>query len=286
MVLVYDRLVLAPLDRLAALGMKRRGYRSRYLDTPQGRVHLFEKSQPGKHPPLLVLHGLSSQGSHHVPLLRRLQGFGRVILPDFPGHGRSEHPRDGMQHELLKDVMLSVVDQVLDEPAVVYGTSLGGLAALRLAAERPDAVRALVVASPAGAPMSPEQLAAFLARFHMEDLAAALDFVDRLFHRRPPLARLWAWGVKHSFRTPGVVDLLARVTHADMLSDEELERVTAPLTVIWGKADRILLDEHRHWFRERLPHAHWVEPRRAGHAPFLDTPRMVASVLHEAVARL
>jgi len=283
---VYDRDVLAPFDHLAAFGLRVRGYRSRYLDTPQGRIHVFEKRRPGKHPPLLVLHGLSSQGSHHLPLLRRLHGFGRVILPDFPGHGRSEHPEAGMEHELLRQSMLAIVDQVVDEPCVVYGTSLGGLAGLRLAAERPELVRALIVASPAGAPMEAEQLKRFLARFRIEDAEAALEFIDRLFHKRPPLARLWASGVQRAFASHGVTDLLARVVPGDMLSDDELARVSAPLTVIWGQSDRILLDEHRHWFRERLPHARWVEPRRAGHAPFVDMPRMVASVLHEAVAQL
>src|SRR3954468_13267950 len=39
-----------------------------------------------------------------------------------------------------------------DEPAVVVGHSLGGLLAARLAAERPETVRALVLVAPVGMP--------------------------------------------------------------------------------------------------------------------------------------
>jgi pimeloyl-ACP methyl ester carboxylesterase len=98
--------------------------------------------------PIVLVHG--SWGDHHgwdgiAPGLAR--SF-RVLTYDRRGHSQSERP-DG-QGSVREDVAdLAVLIEKLDlAPAHILGNSSGGSIALRLAAERPDLFRSLLVHEP------------------------------------------------------------------------------------------------------------------------------------------
>jgi pimeloyl-ACP methyl ester carboxylesterase len=95
--------------------------------------------------PLVLVHG--SWGSHRnwdavVPALR--ESF-RVLTYDRRGHADSECPSG--QGSVLDDVAdLAALIESLDlAPAFVIGNSFGSSIALRLAGERPDLFRGLIV---------------------------------------------------------------------------------------------------------------------------------------------
>ncbi len=98
--------------------------------------------------PLVLVHG--SWGDHHgwdqiVPALAR--SF-RVLTYDRRGHSRSERPT--AQGSVQEDVVdLGALIEHLDlAPAHILGNSFGGSIVLRLAGERPDLFRSLIVHEP------------------------------------------------------------------------------------------------------------------------------------------
>lgn len=94
----------------------------------------------GAGPPVLLLHGLMGRAATWAPIARRLTAYGRVVGLDARGHGRS-----GARGPWTVARMAADAAELLHEPAVVVGHSMGGLHGLALAATRPDLVRALVV---------------------------------------------------------------------------------------------------------------------------------------------
>ncbi len=73
-------------DHLARATLQARFFRSRRVRTSVGRMHLLEAEGHGRLPPLVLLHGLSSTGSHYLPLVghvrphvRRLVYVGRAM---------------------------------------------------------------------------------------------------------------------------------------------------------------------------------------------------------------
>jgi pimeloyl-ACP methyl ester carboxylesterase len=172
--------------------------------------------------------------------------------------------------------MLEALDATIDEPSVIFGNSMGGLAAIQYALARPERVRGLVLCSPGGAPMTPDELDRFLATFRVERHADALAFVDRLFTKRPWLRQLIAWGVRRNFQHPNMRALLASVSSADLLRPEDVRALQPPTLFIWGRTERILPPEHLSFFRENLPpHAAVDEPEHFGHSPYLEAPAAV-----------
>ncbi|MBK8258310.1 MAG: alpha/beta hydrolase [Polyangiaceae bacterium] len=246
-----------------------------------GRLHVLDAEGHGRLPPLVLLHGLSSTGVHYLPLVRHVQPHvQRLVLPDLPGHGFSDAPPNGMRGDALARGLREALDEVLHEPAVIFGNSLGALAAIRYARERPDRVRGLFLCSPGGAPMSEQDLTRFLDTFRVETHASAVAFVDRVFGRRTSLRHVVAWGVRRRMRHPTIRNLIESVTVDGLLSAEELSDLQMPVWLSWGRRDGVLPREHFDFFREHLPgHAVVHEPADHGHSPYLEDAQGVGHAI-------
>jgi pimeloyl-ACP methyl ester carboxylesterase len=272
-------------DRLALSALGAAGFRRRWLDCPLGPLHALEARGAGSLGPILLLHGLGSCAIDYLPLLLRLLPLHqRVYAVDLPGHGQSVHPPLDIDTRALEEALFVALEGLSDEPLLVFGCSLGGLVALRLAAARPDRVRAVMVASPAGAPMSPAEIGTLLKGFRLRDHAEALAFVDRFAAHAGPARHVLAWGARRRFRTEPIPRLLARISASDLLSPDELARVRAPVTLFWGLEDRVLPPAQMRFFLEHLPSVRAQAAEGFGHAPFLDRPRAFLAHM-EAFAR-
>lgn len=268
-------------DHLARASLQARFFRSRRIRTSVGRMHVMEGAGEGRLPPLVLLHGLSSTGVHYWPLVWHVRPHvRRLYLPDLPGHGFSEPPAGGCRHESLATGLREALDAVLDEPAVIFGNSLGALAAIRYAKLRPERVRGLFLCSPGGAPMQGEELDRFLDTFRVETHASAVAFVDRVFGRRNALRHVLACGVRKRMRHPTVRGLIDAATPESLLSRDDLAGLEMPVALSWGQRDGVLPRKHLDFFREHLPsHAVVHEPENHGHSPYLEDARGVGRAI-------
>jgi 3-oxoadipate enol-lactonase len=118
------------------------GCEERFEEARGVRLRVFRRAGEGT--PLLLLHGFGGAAWNFTELAPRLAGR-PLVIPDLPGHGASE-PLPSPSIAGFADA----VAELLDEPASVVGHSMGGVVALRLAERRPELVRALLLAAPAG----------------------------------------------------------------------------------------------------------------------------------------
>lgn len=124
-------------------------------------------------PVVVLLHGLFGSAANWGTVARRLADRYRVLVPDLRNHGRSPHDPDHSYPAMAADLL-----QLLDEQgigsAIWVGHSMGGKAAMHLALNHPDRVRALAVVD-----MSPvrysHDFAAVLRGFAAVDLAGIRD---------------------------------------------------------------------------------------------------------------
>jgi pimeloyl-ACP methyl ester carboxylesterase len=201
----------------------------------------------GEGPPLLLLHGFGGAAWNFTEMAPLLQGV-RLVVPDLPGHGGSE-PLPAPSLAGFADAVATL----LDEPVSVFGHSMGGVVALRLAERHPQLVRSLVLAAPAGISSSSRLSTAFLATVGVVRPARIVG--RRVEHiGRSALLKQLVFG-RFEVSNPDALSeasvhgfLRASELHTDALGaalalakDDPrqcLERVRAPALVLVGARDR------------------------------------------------
>ncbi|GAA4930576.1 pimeloyl-ACP methyl ester carboxylesterase [Actinomycetospora succinea] len=194
-------------------------------------------------PPVLCLHTAGQSGVQwrHVAPALAARGY-RVVVPDLPGHGRSEPAPGGPVTDLgtYADWCLALVDRLgLERPAVV-GCSIGGKIALDVAVRASDRLAA-VVAMAADAHTGGRPSVRGLRR-ELSDVAAP-SRTDRTYlgtlavvGRDVPRERAELIATMHRREDPAVStsDLLGWATH-DLR--DALPGITCPAHLVVGDDD-------------------------------------------------
>jgi pimeloyl-ACP methyl ester carboxylesterase len=117
------------------------GFVERHRHVRGVRIRFFEG---GEGPPVLLLHGFGGAAWNYTEMAPLVAGR-RLLIPDLPGHGASD-PLPAASIAAFADAVAGL----LDGPVGVFGHSMGGVVALRLAERHPHLVSSIVLAAPAG----------------------------------------------------------------------------------------------------------------------------------------
>jgi pimeloyl-ACP methyl ester carboxylesterase len=107
---------------------------------------------PASGPPLLLLHGITRRWQDFLTLMPALTERWSTIAIDFRGHGKSDRAPRYLVADHLADAITFMKAHV-QEPAVIYGHSLGALVAAGIAAALPESVRGIVLEDPPAEPL-------------------------------------------------------------------------------------------------------------------------------------
>jgi pimeloyl-ACP methyl ester carboxylesterase len=110
-----------------------------------GPVTLNFMEGPNNGPPLLLLHGITQRWQEFVQIIPALTSRYHLYALDFRGHGRSGRVKGGYRGEDYSHDVLEFLDRVIEDSALVFGHSLGGMVSLYLSAHYPSRIRAQAV---------------------------------------------------------------------------------------------------------------------------------------------
>lgn len=99
---------------------------------------------------LVILHGWGLDGEKYRELAKLLAEHFYVLVPDFPGFGKSRDPERpyGVQ-EYMEHLILFLNEQNI-RSAIFFGHSFGGRVSLALASRKPELVKALILSGAPG----------------------------------------------------------------------------------------------------------------------------------------
>ena len=225
-----------------------------YIDEGEGEV-------------LLLLHGLMGALSNWDAVVDEFKSKYRVIIPilpiyDMPLLTTGVKSLSKFVHKFIKFKQLSNI--------TVLGNSLGGHVALIYVLAHPENIRAMVLTGSSGLYEN-----AFGGSFPRRE---SIDFVREK--------------VQYTFYDPvvatdelvndvyklindrhSVIRLLAMAKSAIRHNmKKDLHKIEIPVSLIWGRNDKITPPEVALEFNELLPDAelHWID--RCGHAPMMERP--------------
>ncbi len=175
--------------------------------------------------PLVLLHGGSARWQSMLPLIPTLSEHWHVYAPDLRGHGQSGRvPGRYRLTDYVADIV-SFLQQVVKEPAVLFGHSLGGHIAILVAAWYPHLVKALIIGD---------------APFDRTKLRLALQ-------RDQQRLRFWQ-------RYAGACHSLEEITEALKNTPISVEGQSDPVPA------RVLFGEDHPWYREMAENLHHNDP--------------------------
>lgn len=240
------------------------GLEERFADVKGVRLRYYVG---GTGPPLVLVHGLGGAAANWALVAPALAARRRLLVPELPGHGGSSPLPAAPTLNPFADAVAALAEREGLAPAPVVGHSLGGVVALRLAIRHADAVRAVVLAAPAGISSTARR-----AEVAFTILAAVKP--ARLFaSRRSAIARsrllraavfgLWEVSDSAAFSPLAVEAFLSGpAIHSDvdsagwaLLRDDprtDLARIRCPRLVLWGARDRLVPVEDGIEYARRL----------------------------------
>jgi len=245
----------------------------------------------GKGSDLVLLHGWAMHGGVFADIANTLAQQYRVHNIDLPGHGKSNaDPRIKTLNQLTASIRPHV-----PTCAVVFGWSLGGQVALQLAATLPLQGLVLVSATPkfvadASWPhgMAPAVFEQFFARLHANIETTVQDFLSLQVrgdvHAMHTLKALRMRLLQHPPDAAMLETALAMLREMDLRP--LLPTIRVPTLLIAGEHDRIAHPRATQSTQALMPHAHYAEIKRAGHASFLSHRDEFMDTLNEFLARL
>ena len=99
---------------------------------------------------LLLLHGWGCDGSLMQPVADRMQDLFRILIPDFPGHGKSGRPPEPWGVGDYTQWLRLLLAETGYAPCHIIAHSFGCRVAATLAAEHPETVGKMIFTGAAG----------------------------------------------------------------------------------------------------------------------------------------
>ncbi|MEN9215601.1 MAG: alpha/beta fold hydrolase [Gloeomargarita sp. DG02_4_bins_56] len=271
-----------------------------YYRTWQGwRTHWVQAGSRGA--AILLIHGFGASTDHWRYNLPDLAQDHRVWAVDLLGFGRSEKPAVLYTGELWREQLRDLVTQVIGEPVVLVGNSLGGYAALCFGVDCPQWTQGVALLNCAG-PVGEDSI-----RPHP---------LQRLFFQIPGVVELASAGLFFYMRNPQVIRRILQQVYKDHSHinkeliesiyrpawdrgalgvfrsvfksppgrrlDQLLPELTVPLLLMWGTSDPWMTVARAEKCNAFVPQATvaWLE---AGHCPHDERPDLVNPLLRRWV---
>jgi pimeloyl-ACP methyl ester carboxylesterase len=274
-----------------------RGFEPRVVSVDGVRTRYFVG---GEGPPLVVVHGLGGAAVNFTLLAPLLARRHRVLIPDLPGHGKTEPLERADDLTAYADHVAALAELEGMFPAPLIGYSMGGVIALRLAVSRPKSVTALALVAAAGIVSVSRRAELWLAVTGALRPAQIMTRFRGTFARRPRLRWLpfGLWGAVDppALAPEGVLGFLEGPSqHTDvgmagraLLRDDprpDLDHVRCPVLLLWGSRDRLvpLVDGFEYARRLRAPIR--TLPA-AGHLLVGEQPHACAEILVDFLDRI
>ncbi|MBD2040752.1 alpha/beta fold hydrolase [Microcoleus sp. FACHB-672] len=265
--------------------------------------YLHAGSRQPQRPPLLLIHGFGASTDHWRKNVADLAADFDVWAIDLLGFGRSAKPDQLYSGDLWRDQLHEFITEVIGEPAILVGNSLGGYASLCVAAQRPESALGLVLINSAGPFTSNEPgrqpdpmrdtLKEGMKWLFLQDWASFLLFqytrqrsiirktLEKVYLDKSAVTDQLVEDIYRPSCDAGAAKVFASVFRSPQGEkvDSLLSRLNCPLLMLWGEADPWMNSRERSIkFRQYYPQLteYFL---RAGHCPHDEIPEQVNNLI-------
>ncbi|CAN1225532.1 Pheophytinase, chloroplastic [Linum perenne] len=276
------------------------------------RIHYIVE---GEGPPIVLVHGFGASAFHWRYNIPELAKKYKVYAIDLLGFGWSEKALVDYDAMIWKDQIVDFMKQIVKEPAVLVGNSLGGFTALISAVGLPEQVTGVVLLNSAGQFGNPnmetkESEESVLQKYVLKPVKEVFQRIvlGFLFWQAKQPARVESVLKSVYVNKSNVDDYLVKsiiqpaddpnagevyyrlmsrfmVNQTTYTLDSALSKLRCPLLLIWGDLDPWVGPAKAKRIKEFYPNTTVVN-LQAGHCPHDEVPELVNKALIDWLASL
>lgn len=252
-------------------------------------------------PPLLLVHGFGASTDHWRKNVQGLASEWEVWAIDLLGFGRSAKPDIVYSGSLWQQQLNDFIKEVVGQPTVLAGNSLGGYASLCVAANHSENVRGLILLNSAG-PFSdtesnrqPNLAQKLLRSMLLQPWASYLLFLytrqpktirktlEKVYLDRSAITEQLIEDIRRPSLDAGAAKVFASVFKSPRGENVDilLQKLSCPLLMLWGEGDPWMNTRERGAkFRQYYPSLteYYLT---AGHCPHDEIPTEVNRLISD-----
>ena len=252
-------------------------------------------------PPLLLVHGFGASTDHWRKNVQGLASEWEVWAIDLLGFGRSAKPDIVYSGNLWQQQLNDFIKEVVGQPTVLAGNSLGGYASLCVAANHSENVRGLILLNSAG-PFSdtesnrqPNLAQKLLRSILLQPWASYLLFLytrqpktirktlEKVYLDRSAITEQLIEDIRRPSLDAGAAKVFASVFKSPRGENVDilLQKLSCPLLMLWGEGDPWMNTRERGAkFRQYYPSLteYYLT---AGHCPHDEIPTEVNRLISD-----
>jgi pimeloyl-ACP methyl ester carboxylesterase len=248
-----------------------------------------------------MFHGYADSADTWRQSLALLSRHGhRAIAVDLPGFGTADSLRNEKILPQLDEFAAAVLRYAGGRPrrsVILVGNSLGGCVSLRVAEREGDRIAGVFAVAPAGlvmnrllyvvqrdpvlrtllalpTPVPSIVLRSAVARLYLQLAFARPSKVD------PRVVSTFTYHHRNRVRVASYLDIAHRLI-PELRHPFELERITAPVTLLWGDRDRLVYHRGAERVLTQVPDSRLELLHGIGHCPQVEAPARFTELLLE-----
>ena len=255
--------------------------------------YLRNEPRPGAET-LVMIHGFAANKDNWLRMAGHLSDDFNILILDLPGHGDSSKDLDlGYTFDDQVKHLRAILTELGMGKVHMMGNSMGGAITALYAATFPDQIRTAVLFDPAGVFEYESELVGLVKQGEnpliVEEEGDFRRLIDFALEKKPFVP----WPIYSVMEERAIANrpinehifLAIRDSGFQPGFRNALEKITAPVLIIWGKEDRVIHYRNAEIFKERIPQAEVVLLDDVGHAPMVEIPGRSARMVRDFIAK-
>lgn len=262
----------------------------RTIDLPKGITLEYAEQGDPSQMPVILLPGYTDPWQAYAPVLEHLPSSVHAIALSQRGQGRSSKPASGYRPEDYANDLLSFMDTLDIDRAVLVGHSMSSYAAQRFAIDHPDRTLGLVLIGSfttlRGDPVITTFKDSIVSKLtDPVDASFVRDFTGSTFSKPVPQAFLDTI-VALGQQVPAHVWKMAITDLSEADHSDRLGAITAPVLLVWGERDPLIPRSQQDALLAAIPGSRLLVYEGDGHSPNWEEPQRFAKDLIDLVQGL
>ncbi|WP_375577676.1 alpha/beta hydrolase [Marivirga tractuosa] len=261
---------------------------SQFIKIDSNKIHIRKM---GEGSPVLLIHGSFSSLHTWEIWQEKLSEDFTTIAVDLPGHGLTgPNPQEKYDTDFNASLLWKLMQKLGYDTIAVAGNSMGGQVAYKMALQKPDQIKKLILINSSGA-----SLKADTAKFKDQNAFSVFSLINHpLFSKLMTSITpkfLFEMSLEQVYYDESKITAEKIQMYYDLMLHqgnreatlkrfkqkapsqfEELKTISSPSLIIWGEHDSWIPVSHAHRFDSILPNSKLIIYDNAGHVPMEEIP--------------